>query len=193
MSAIAKKRFSAGFTLFELVVTMLIIGVLAAIGTPTFKYVTASNRVATEINGLLGDLQFARTEAVKEGFPVTVCSSTAPYTQCTASPGGSAWQNGWIVFLDTNNNHHVDAGEAVLRVQAQFNGADTLVSSDGAFSSITYNRLGYGITGSATGLTINLHDSSNNHNWTRCLSLTPIGAAVTEKYSVATAGAPACS
>jgi len=138
-----------GFTMTELVTVMAIVAILAAIAVPSFKYVTASNRIASEINGLLGDMQFARSEAVKEGQSVTVCASVAPYTQCTGSPAGSAWQNGWIVFLDANTNQKVDAGEAVLRIQPAFSGTDAFVASTTAFSATTFNRMGYAPTGLA--------------------------------------------
>ena len=70
---------SAGFTLFELVIVMLIVAVMAAIAIPSFRYVTTSNRIASEVNQLLGDMRFARTEAIKEGQTVTVCSSANPH------------------------------------------------------------------------------------------------------------------
>jgi type IV fimbrial biogenesis protein FimT len=179
---------SAGFTMTELVMTMAIVAILAAIGVPSFKYVTASNRIASEINGLLGDMQFARSQAVKEGQSVTVCVSTNG-TSCT---GGSAWQNGWIVFLDANFNQQVDvaAGEKIIRVQPPFPGTDTFVASSGAFTAITYNRMGYAPTLIAANITIKLHDSTNTTAWTRCLQITPIGTPTTEKYG---AGTPACT
>jgi type IV fimbrial biogenesis protein FimT len=186
---LCKRRDAGGFTMTELIVVMVIIGILAAIGAPTFKYVTASNRIASEINGLLGDMQFARSEAVKEGQTVTVCSSSAPYTSCTGA-GGSAWQHGWIVFLDANGNQQVDAGEAILRVQPAFSGTDTFLSNPNTYVAATYNRMGYAPTGSTTTLTINLHDSTNNNNWTRCLAITPVGTPATEKYGV---GTPPCT
>ena len=192
MNGMRCKRRDAGFTMTELIVVMIIIGILAAIGAPTFKYVTASNRIASEINGLLGDMQFARSEAVKEGQTVTVCASsnsTSSTPTCTGG-GGGAWQNGWIVFLDANGNQQVDAGEAVLRIQPPFSGTDTFVSSIGTYMAATYNRMGYAPTGQTTTLTINLHDSTNNHNWTRCLAITPVGTPATEKYGV---GTPACN
>jgi len=176
----------AGFTLTELVMTMSIVAILAAIGIPSFKYVTASNRIASEINGLLGDMQFARSEAVKQGQSVTVCLSANGKT-CT---GGSAWQNGWIVFLDANFNQKVDAGEAIIRVQPAFSGTDTFIASTNAFSATTFNRMGYAPTGAPANITINLHDSTNNTAWTRCLQITPVGTPMTEKYG---AGTPPCS
>ena len=82
-------KASAGFTMTEMVITMAIVAILMAIGVPSFKYVTTSNRLSTEVNGLLGDMQFARSEAIKEGLPVTVCSSLSG-TQCD---GGNNWQS----------------------------------------------------------------------------------------------------
>lgn len=181
---------SAGFTMTELIMVMAIVAILAAIGVPSFKYVTASNRIASEINGLLGDMQFARSEAVKQGQSVTVCASSSPYTQCTGGGGGSAWQNGWIVFLDANFNNSVDPGEAIIRVQPAFSGTDTFIASANTFSAITYNRMGYAPTGFAANITINLHDAANTTAWTRCLQITPIGTPTTEKYG---AGTPPCT
>jgi len=94
------------------------------------------------------------------------------------------------VFLDANGNQQVDAGEAILSVQPAFSGTDTFLSSNGTYAAATYNRMGYAPTGSPTTLTINLHDSSNNNNWTRCLAITPVGTPVTEKYGV---GTPPCT
>jgi type IV fimbrial biogenesis protein FimT len=164
----------------ELVVVMVIVGILAAVGTPTFKYVTNSNRIAGEVNGLLGDMQFARSQAIKQGLPVTVCTSTNG-TSC-AGATVNTWQGGWIVFVDSNNSQTRDAGEAILRVQPAFSGGDTFVASTATYSSATFNRMGYAPTGSSTIINISLHDSTNTTAWTRCLAINPIGSVVTEKY-----------
>jgi type IV fimbrial biogenesis protein FimT len=169
-----------GFTLTEVAVTMSIVAILLAIGIPSFKYVTVSNRISTEVNGLLGDMQYARSLAIKEGLPVTVCSST----NGTSCNGGAAWQGGWIVFLDSNGNQIVDPGEAIMRVQNAFSSTDTFIPDNGTFSAITFNREGYASTSATVIVTLELHDSTNNAAWTRCLAITPVGMLSTEKAAV---------
>ncbi len=186
MNGMPSKQRNFGYTMMELVMVMAIVAILASIAIPSFKYVTSSNRLSSEVNGLLGDLQFARSEAVKEGQTVTICSSLDGAT-CAASPD---WQHGWIVFLDTNNNQQVDAGEAVIRIQPAFSGTDTFISGVASLTSVSFNRLGYAPTGSTTTINISLHDSTNNTNWTRCLAVNPIGFAVTERYGF---GTPPCT
>jgi type IV fimbrial biogenesis protein FimT len=178
----------AGFTVTELVMVMTIIGILAAIGVPSFKYVRTSNRISSEINGLLGDMQFARSQALKQGLTVTVCSSSDGAT-CNIGPAGNVWNTGWIVFLDSNGNQQVDPGERVMRVQAPFNGTDTLIPSV-SYAATTYNRLGYAPTYTGGTININLHDSTNTTAWTRCLAITASGSVTTEKYG---AGNPPCN
>jgi type IV fimbrial biogenesis protein FimT len=53
-------KVTAGFTLIELIVVITIVSILMAVGVPSYRYVTNSNRMSAEVNGLLGDLQFAR-------------------------------------------------------------------------------------------------------------------------------------
>ena len=155
-----------GFTLTELMVVLAIVAILLTIGVPSYRYVTNSYRMSAEVNGLLGDLQYARSEAIKEGQTVTTCVST----NSTACTGGTAWATGWIVFSDPNGNGTVDAGETVLRVQGAFRSQipDTF-SASGNVTAITYNREGFPRTAAGFFTTITLKDSTNNGAWTRCL------------------------
>jgi len=167
-----------GFTVSELLVVMAIVAILMTLGIPSYRYITNSYRMSAEVNGLLGDLQYARAEAIKEGQPVTTCVSTDGIS-CT---GGAAWAGGWIVFSDPNNNATVDAGEPVLRVQTVFTGGnpDTFNASN-AVTAITYNREGFATTVAGfPDTTITLHDPTASVGWTRCLWITPVGLLSTE-------------
>ncbi len=164
-----------GFTMVELIVVVSIVALLLAIGAPSYRYVTTANRVAGDVNRLVGDLQFARAEAIKEGSPVTVCSSTNGAT-CS---GSATWTTGWIVFADANGNQSVDANEAVLRVQSALTGGDTF-AADNAIGAVTFNRVGFALNLPGT-VNVSLHDYTNNSSYTRCLNITIVGALSTVK------------
>ena len=165
-----------GFTLLELVITMTIAAILLAIGIPSFRYVTTANRMSGEINGLLADMLFARSEAIKEGQTVTVCASANGQT-CS---GAATWNTGWIVFPGTGNPANVNA---VLRVQGNFNGGDTLQPTDATTSAVQFNREGFAL-GLPGAVTVDLHDSTNNPAYTRCLQISVVGALSTLNHDV---------
>lgn len=168
----------SGVSLLELLVVITIASVLFGVGVPSYRSVTNGNRIAAEVNGLLGDLQFARAEAIKEGQTVSVCASADGAT-CTNAP---AWQGGWIVFSNANGDATVDPGDTVLRAQRPFDGTDTFQASNNV-GVVTFNREGFA-TGIANGALITLHDQTNNSNWTRCLSITRIGLMATQLSGV---------
>jgi type IV fimbrial biogenesis protein FimT len=163
-----------GFTLVELLVVIGILTILLTVGMPSYLYITNSYRISAEVNGLLGDLQYAREEAIKEGQFVTVCVSSNAIN-CS---GATTWQSGWIVYSNPPNTN-VPAAGSVLRVQAAFTGTvpDTFVANTG-ISEVTYNREGFATTAAGfPNSLLTLHDRTANKVWTRCLWITPIGLA----------------
>jgi type IV fimbrial biogenesis protein FimT len=174
---------AAGFTLLELLITMAVAVILLTIAIPSFRYVTNANRISAEVNGLVGDLQFARAEAVKEGRYVSVCASSDKQT-CS---GSTAWESGWIVFVNASNSSAVTTGVAespVLRVQSAFSSTDTFNSTTATTPLwvITFNRDGYAV-GVPPASQIELHDSTNTSAWTRCASIAPGGQVTTEQFN----------
>jgi type IV fimbrial biogenesis protein FimT len=187
----------SGMNLFELVVVMTIVGILAAIGVPSFQYVTSSNRVSSEANSLLADMQYARNEAVKEGLPVTICPIGTPLPTPPTLPscvGTNSWQTGWMVFSDPTSAQQLPTtNPVVLRIQPAFSGSDTLVAS-GATQAVVFNREGFATSGpvgnvAPANVTFTLHDATSNSQWTRCLILNGNSAVKAGMLGVVRAGA----
>ncbi len=168
-----------GFTLVEMLTVSLIVAVLLGIGVPSYRYFGNQNRMSMEVNSLLSDLQYARSEALREGKRVTACVSTNG-TGCT---GGTAWGRGWVVYSNPNGVGNPPVG-SVLRIRNAFIGTtpDTFVSSN-AVSTVTFNREGFASTtaGFAT-ITITLKEKTNSANFTRCLLVSPVGVLTTQTH-----------
>ena len=176
-----------GFTVTELIVVVTIVAILMAIGSPSYRYVTTANRISSEINGLLGDLQFARAEAIREGQTVSVCA-TADGATCTTT--GTAWSGGWLVFTDTPPLGQIDAPtDQILRIQKPLIGDS--MSADNNIRALTFNRDGFAM-GLPGAVTIRVQDSTANPAYTRCLSMTIVGATSTQLSGAQTAEGNAC-
>jgi type IV fimbrial biogenesis protein FimT len=182
----ARARFSraAGFNLVELLVVTTIAAILFGIGIPSYKYVTTSSRVSTEVNELLGDMQLARAEAIKEGQTVTVCPANANGTGCS---GTTNWAGGWIVFSDFNADGAVETGppnnDMVIRYQAAFGGTDTFGTQNELNNWVSFNRDGFATNLNQTDadhLLFTLQTTPVVAQWTRCLEVTMAGQMTTE-------------
>ena len=92
----------SGFSLIELMVTVALVGVLAAAGVPSLNSMIASNQIKTDRDNLGKSIQYARNEAVASGFAVSVCPSPDPAASSPTCSGSVAWTKGWIVFTDTS-------------------------------------------------------------------------------------------
>ena len=76
----------SGFTIIELMTTLVILGILVTIAIPSFNDLIVGTRIKGAASDIYGALTFARSEAIKRNANVTV------------SPLGGQWVNGWQVM-----------------------------------------------------------------------------------------------
>lgn len=89
------RRRSAGFTIVELLVTVVVLSILLALAVPAFRSFMQNDQQWVQTNNLLLALNTARSDAIKSDLAAgaQVCSSSNGLT-CTATP----WNQGWIVL-----------------------------------------------------------------------------------------------
>jgi len=148
-------RASRGLTLIELMVTLCVAVVLMAIAAPSFQQLIATNQLRTTSNELAVALAYARSEAVKRGWPTTICASTDTPSASPSCSGGNNWGQGWLVFVDYDGSGTAatSAGypnDVLLRVGGASVSGLVVTPSTNFFSYINYDPRG-GPAGTSSG------------------------------------------
>jgi len=85
-----------GFTLIELMVTLVITAIVLSIAIPSFQSQMLNNRSIALGEDFASAINFTRAEAVKRAGRVSLCASDDGET-CS----GGSWNDGFIAFVDT--------------------------------------------------------------------------------------------
>ena len=108
------------FTLYELLTTLVLVGLISSLAIPSFFGTLARQKQRVEIDALFHALHLARKESIMRRKVVSLCPSLDLET-CSPSRD---WSSGWLMFenKDRDSPPSIDPGEPVLarhRVQEQ--------------------------------------------------------------------------
>jgi type IV fimbrial biogenesis protein FimT len=144
----------------EMLVVVTISAVLAMVGVPMYTQTLASYRLDSEVNALVGDLQYARSEAIKQGTTVVMCVSTnltSSSPSCTSNSSNNNWAAGHLVAVNPPSQTGTTGTSIqlpVLRQLTAFSGSDTVygqfVGGGNNVTAIQFNRDGFAGTPSTT-------------------------------------------
>ncbi len=81
-----------GFTLVELLVTLVVGAILLTIAIPCYAFLVNSSRLAAATNELVTALQLARSEAIDGGVRVTVCKTSNAMAEPPVCDSTANWQ-----------------------------------------------------------------------------------------------------
>ncbi|WP_026279882.1 GspH/FimT family pseudopilin [Thioalkalivibrio sp. ALJ16] len=130
---------SRGFTLVELMVTLLVASILLGIGVPAFGSLVEQTRLTTSTNQFLTTLHMARSEAIRRGHLVTLCTSNDGNT-CTS---GADWDAGWILYANPARTEQPPDPASILRAGNAWTDSNVAVAGNQPVSQhISYNALG---------------------------------------------------
>lgn len=98
-----------GFTLAEMMATLAIAAVTASMAVPAMTNIVTNGQRAAATNDLISTLHAARSTAITRNEQVTICPSSNA-EQCD----DAQWQDGWIYFIDSDHDRHIDTNDEVL-------------------------------------------------------------------------------
>lgn len=104
-----QRRSQRGLTLTELLATMSVALVGLSLAVPNVIGLTGDRVVTGAVDRLTADMTLARSEAIRRGGAVIVCSSDDGAT-CS---GSTDWEGGWVLYAEPEAG---GAGHELIRV-----------------------------------------------------------------------------
>ena len=105
----ARPRRHAGFTLLELLIALIVLGLLFGVAVPAWGHAVARVHATSARTAITATLFDAQRNATVLGREVVVCPASGD-----ACDGGNDWSHGWIAFVDANGNRLRDGTEPVF-------------------------------------------------------------------------------
>jgi type IV fimbrial biogenesis protein FimT len=179
-----KERAQNGFTLYELMITLLIVGVVLTLGMPNLTAFTQNGRITASANDLHAAFRVARSEAARAKSTITICASNNSMTAAADCQGD--WEDGFIVFIDSNGDiARAGANETVLRAHPPVaKGVSLTIANDATYFSYASTGLGRGNVGGAPAVSQiivcddrGMAETTKDFSAGRLLVATPLGRA----------------
>ena len=177
-------KAQTGFTLYELLITMVIVGVVMSYGMANLSDFTKNGRMTATANDLHAAFHMARSEAARAKTNITICASADPMGAAADCDG--TWDQGYIVFVDSDGDLlRAGATETILRRHDVIeSGVNLRIANAATYFSYGQSGLGRGNVGLVPSITqVVMCDDRGNitaaggNSASRLFVATPLGRA----------------
>lgn len=96
------------FTLIELMVTISLLAIITAIALPNLRDFVVGNRLSANVNGFIGVLSYARSEAIVRNQRIIVCAKKNGANGCEADDDWGRYEIQVFVDEDGSNTRNGD-------------------------------------------------------------------------------------
>lgn len=128
-----------GFTLIELMITVVIVSVLAAMAVPNLRNMIARYQTSTVSDEMAILIATARMEAIRRGGNVVLQKKPAGANTCATN---QEWSCGVTLWADDDRDGTQDANETVIRDLSVPAGVNLRNMSGTSPDRLTFNRWG---------------------------------------------------
>jgi type IV fimbrial biogenesis protein FimT len=133
----ANRLHEHGFTLVELLITLVVAGIIIGSAMPSFASLLQNKRLLSQRDAFVAALRYARSTALSQNAATQVC----PFSASGSTTCGTNWGAGWIVVLNPAGSA-TSTPPLTLLQSVQAAAAAPAVSSPSSAATVSFDPRG---------------------------------------------------
>ncbi|RKZ37346.1 MAG: hypothetical protein DRQ49_16385 [Gammaproteobacteria bacterium] len=127
-----QEQIELGFTLLEMLVTLVIVGILVTMAVPSIHEFLRNNQLSSRTDKLISTFNFTRSEAITQNGLIYITAIAV-----------DNWGEGWTIWVDQDGDGLLDNGlnDTEILHEVRFSGATTIKLQNDDFSAISLEAI----------------------------------------------------